>query len=138
MISDKISDAEEAKDLYMKKRYQIFQKKMENIDPRLQNVFYNFYDLFDGDLPEEWNAIRVKPIKLPLKDNLPESITPRYKPKFDAKQIEVIEDFLISSLARGIIRKSTSKFMSNILLVRRPEIKPGVQRPMRLLSLIHI
>jgi len=117
---------------YRKERREIFEKKLENEHPDIRQVFNEYYDLFDGDLPEQWNALRVKPIKLPVKDDLPEQIKPTYRPKFDDKQMEVIEEFLVTSLARRIIRKSTSNFMSNILLVKRPEIKPGVPRPMRL------
>ena len=117
---------------YKRERREIFDKKIKDVDPRIREVFIEFYDLFDGDLPNEWNALRVKPIKLPLNETLPDQIKPAYRPVFDDKQLEIIEDFIITSLGRKIIRKSTSNFMSNIHLVKRPEITPGVVRPMRL------
>ena len=117
---------------YKKERRDIFEAKLKPEDPRIQKVFYDHYDLFDGDLPNQWNALRIKPIKLPLVERPPDQIKPAYRSVFDERQMEVIEDFIITSLARKIIRKSTSNFMSNIHLVKRPEITPGVPRPMRL------
>ena len=101
------------------------------MDKRIRKLFKQFYDLFDGDLPKQWNALRIKPLKIPLKHKLPNYLRPRYVPKIDQKQTEALEQFMTDALSRSIIRRSTSNFLSNVLLVKRPEIIPGVARPMR-------
>ena len=107
---------------YKKERNKIFQEKIINKAPEpLKQVYRDFQDtVFGGDPPRHWKYLNIPPLKLPIQNNIPSFIKPPYRKRPTSDEKKIIEDFLLTNLSRGIIRRSNSNFISPLLIVKKP------------------
>ena len=97
-----------------------FNKMIADLDPKLKEVFVEYKDRFMGD-EEGWNLMNIRPLVLPRQPNHPKHVRLNYKKRFTTTEMDVINDFLITSLSRGLITRSDSNILSPLLIV----VKPG-------------
>ena len=98
-----------------------FLDKLKGVkDSRIASVFTEFSDIFSGDKEDSWKYIKAKPIKIPLQTDIPEKCLPQYKKKLTEIERQVCEDFLMTNLARGLIKKSNTNYIAPLLIVKKP------------------
>ena len=96
----------------------------DKIPKSWQDVFKRYKNsVFASDTPGNWNLLKVAPVKLPIKGNCPDKVPLSYRKRFPPDQLKVIEDWIQTSLARGLIKKSNSKYLSNLVLTPKPNGK---------------
>ena len=113
---------------YKAERRQEFEEAMSKIDPALRPVHYKHYDRFEGNPPGKWSLLRIRPIVLPLRENVPIECEPSYKKKWSPDESKVIDEFIITNLGRRTISKKHSNYLSPLLLVERGSIEKKVQK----------
>ena len=106
---------------YVESREKEFSKLVDKLDPEIKEVFIEFKDRFMGDPADEWKLLHVQPISLPLQPNHPRQVRVNYRKRFTEKEIAVIDDFLVTSLARRLITRSNSNILSPLLIVPKPQ-----------------
>ena len=86
----------------------------------LKPVFIKHKILFGGDSPGRWEALRIRPVMLPVQKNIPQFLQPAYRPHWSPEQLQVVEDFILTNLSKGIIQQSSSNYASPLLIVKKP------------------
>ena len=104
---------------YKQKRDQAFMDLIKDLPKELKNCFMRHKDRFDGD-ESSWRLMKIRPLVLPRQPNHTRHVKCSYRKRFTEPEQAVIDDFIVTSLARKLITRSNSNILSPLLIVPKP------------------
>ena len=104
---------------YKEKRDQAFMELIQDLPKEIKNCFMRHKDRFDGD-ESSWRLMKIKPLVLPRQPNHTRHVKCSYRKRFTEPEQAVIDDFIVTSLARKLITRSNSNILSPLLIVPKP------------------
>lgn len=109
-------------DNFEQNRIEEFLNCIRALPDDMAKLLVNYAHRFYGDRNFEWEMIRCDKdiIQIPLRETIPMTLSPNYIKKLASDELECINDFICSNLARGLLRKSRSNYINPILLVKKP------------------
>ena len=109
-------------DSFEQARIEEFLNCIKDLPGDIVELLVNYAHRFYGDRNFNWEMIKSDKeiIQIPLRDTIPTTLSPNYIKKLASDELECINDFICSNLARGLLRKSRSNYINPILLVKKP------------------
>ena len=97
-----------------------FLERIKDLDPDLQKVLIKYTHMFLEANPMEFETLNIKDLRLPEKDDIPDSLPPPHRRVYSKEDEDAIATYLEAGLLSGFLKPIDSEYSSPLLVVKRP------------------
>ena len=96
-----------------------FRNSLKEMDTDLAKVLGKYEDMFTDPNPMEFETLNIESLKLPEKDDIPDSLPPPHRRIYSKEDEEAIETYVEAGLLSGFLKPIESEYTSPLLVVKK-------------------